>query len=131
MTVSRLISTLYLFSSDTMKTKVIAAIIKKLPSLAGFLFRKYILKRPSKEVTIDSINNFVAAIENKVEADPWLEEQVKLRISLVFGKSPACIESGRCVNCGCDIPDKFYEPKGCDYGCYGDLPERSQKSSEK
>jgi hypothetical protein len=107
-----------------MTLRALKELIFKIPSLLGFLWRKIVLKRPSKEITLDSVNNFLTAVENKAASDPWMEEQVQLRIGLVFENSPLCIEAGRCVQCGCDIPDKFYEPKGCDHGCYGPLPER-------
>lgn len=110
-----------------MKAKTWLKVLGKLPSLLGFLYRKFILRKPSKELSIQSANNFLTAVENQTYSDSWMEEQVKIRMQSVFEKSPACIEKGRCVRCGCDIPDKFYEPAGCDYGCYGPLPEKPSK----
>lgn len=43
---------------------------------------------------------------------------VEYRTSLVQKASPECIFRGSCVDCGCEIPEKFYEPDGCLKGCY-------------
>ena len=110
-----------------MKAKTWLKVLGKLPSLLGFLYRKFILRKPSKELSIQSANNFLTAVENQTYSDSWMEEQVQIRMQAVFEKSPDCILQGRCVNCGCDIPDKFYEPAGCDSGCYGPLPEKTSK----
>lgn len=43
---------------------------------------------------------------------------VEYRTGLVQKASPECIFRGSCVDCGCEIPEKFYEPDACLKGCY-------------
>ena len=44
-------------------------------------------------------------------------EQYLWRTELVAKTSPECLK-GKCVHCGCDTPDKFWESDACEHGCY-------------
>lgn len=73
-----------------------------------------------RSVTLAKVLNFLRAKYRQVfESDNrYVREQVLWRTVQVMEKSPACIESGACVHCGCDTPDKFNEPDACEHGCY-------------
>ena len=85
-----------------------------------------------KEITPSRIWNFLKAYQNKISSSAapsyydWKLEQFDWRYAQVKAKSPACIEQGACVKCGCDIPDKFFEPDACEEGCYPEWMEKEQ-----
>lgn len=59
--------------------------------------------------------------EDKLDILPLdLRVQVEERIKLVEQKSPECL-NGHCKHCGCSTPEKFYEDRGCEAGCYPPL----------
>lgn len=76
------------------------------------------------ELTWAKVWNFIGAYRNKFESSStdsfsdWKMEQFDWRHKLVAQKSPACITGGACVECGCDTPDKFFEPNACEGVCY-------------
>ena len=52
------------------------------------------------------------------DIDP-ITKVVLVRTELVRQKSPECLK-GSCVDCGCPVPDKFYELDGCKI-CYSPI----------
>ena len=55
---------------------------------------------------------------NELEEATRIAKIVEYRTGLVQKASPECIFKGSCVDCGCEIPEKFYEPDACLKGCY-------------
>lgn len=62
--------------------------------------------------------NYRGALKNAESKDPKYFEIFTQRYEAVSKTSPQCIASGKCVVCGCDVPEKFYEPDACEKGCY-------------
>lgn len=52
------------------------------------------------------------------DIDP-ITKVVLIRTELVRQRSPECLR-GSCVDCGCPVPDKFYELDGCKF-CYSPI----------
>jgi len=75
-----------------------------------------------RSITLSRIGNFIAAYRRKLfrtdSEAVLIEEQVAWRKRLVETVSPECIKQGKCVHCGCETPDKFYETAPCANGCY-------------
>ena len=74
-----------------------------------------------KKITFHNVANFFLAHWNKfrtrVFGINWRERQFEWREQQVSIKSPGCL-NGECIHCGCDTPDKFWEPDECERGCY-------------
>ena len=69
-------------------------------------------------ITWARVNNFLEAKYRQHNAGDWVMEQFDWRHKQVASKSPECILSGACVDCGCETPDKFFETMECERGCY-------------
>jgi hypothetical protein len=91
-----------------------------------------------RKITLGKVRNFILAYWNKFKyrwridkSDPdfpvvsrenfvnWATEQYEWRLGMVQQRKPECISGGACTECGCDTPDKFWEPDGCET-CYPD-----------
>lgn len=84
-----------------------------------------------KKINLPNILNYVQAmirfflVRKGIAPLSQQEKTAKIvaeRTELVKQNSPKCIEKGWCIHCGCDIPEKFYEPAACEYGCYPEWP---------
>lgn len=75
-----------------------------------------------KEINFANVRNFILAYYNKwrtrIFGLNWRERQFEWRKEQVRKKSPGCVLNDACVDCGCETPDKFWEPDPCEKGCY-------------
>lgn len=71
-----------------------------------------------KPPTFSNIKNFFLAIYRWYKRENYAEDQADWRSYEILEKSPECIESGTCIHCGCDFPEKLYEEDPCEKGCY-------------
>ncbi len=62
---------------------------------------------------------YILELHNDAEI-PFVERVVMIRETLVSIQSPECLK-GKCVDCGCPTPDKFYETDACEK-CYKQFP---------
>jgi hypothetical protein len=97
--------------------------------------------RPNKEATnpkkinLPNILNFIQAmirfyllkkgVMPMAKADRTAQI-VAQRTEGVQKNSPKCLEKGWCIHCGCDMPEKLYEPAACEYGCYPAWPKEDK-----
>lgn len=58
-------------------------------------------------------------------------EQIKFRLDQVALKSPQCLLEGACIHCGCSFPEKAYEDRGCEHGCYPDMMNEQDWNNQK
>lgn len=84
--------------------------VKKVLNFFGAYWNKYRYDRPITKSTVSTQTEFIN----------WATSQYKWRKKLVETKSPLCLKNKACVHCGCDMPDKLWEPDACEGGCYPD-----------
>jgi hypothetical protein len=76
------------------------------------------MKIPKPKFTISNIKQYVEGhlkmLGDKLNIIPEHEsEQVRYRIEKCKND---CVQYGYCVNCGCELPGKFYVKKSCNKG---------------
>ena len=76
------------------------------------------MKKPKPQFTINAIQQFIEGnirmLGDKLNIIPEHEsEQVMYRAEICKND---CVKYGYCVNCGCDLPGKFYVKKSCNAG---------------
>lgn len=77
-----------------------------------------------KKITPENIKGFVEGYSKYYFNDlmtPLEKEQVEWRFKIVEKLSPECLENKVCKKCGCDIPAKLFESRGCEGNCYPQL----------
>lgn len=88
-----------------------------------------------KKITLENTLNFFEAKWNEalIEAHGidssdealFIADVVEYRAELVKKMSPECLMRGSCVDCGCEIPEKFFEPAECKF-CYPSITDLKQ-----
>ena len=73
------------------------------------------MKKPRPKVTINMVRQYIEGnlkmLGDKLNIIPKHEkEQVLYRAEICKGD---CVKLGYCVNCGCDLPGKFYVKASC------------------
>lgn len=69
------------------------------------------------KITINNIKQFIEGNTNLlydavIGKPKYYQEQIVYRAS----KCSDCLEDGKCVYCGCDLPGKHYVKKSCNNG---------------
>jgi hypothetical protein len=104
-------------------------LIWSLPGIIKFLWRKIVTGK-GREISVRSVKNWVGSLVNEANPEPHIQEQYEMRLRLVSEKSPDCLLNGKC-KCGCDMPEKLYEPEPCEYGCYERMLNQSDWNDKK
>jgi hypothetical protein len=53
--------------------------------------------------------------------NPWFKFNPELEDRFIFRVKNAnieCLGKGKCIHCGCDVPELFMSDKGCEINCY-------------
>ncbi len=72
-----------------------------------------------RTITFHRVINFLQAKYRELTVPPATlgYDQFLWRTEMVTKVSPKCL-GGKCIHCGCDTPDKFWESDACEHGCY-------------
>ena len=80
--------------------------------------------KTTKKINMKNIKNFFVAWFRYLFANyGWKKDQAEWRKNQIILNSPKCIESGTCIVCFCDFPEKLFEPEGC-ANCYPDWMDK-------
>jgi hypothetical protein len=76
------------------------------------------LKRPKSKITISLIQQYIEGnirmLGDALKILPVHEiEQIRFRAEICKND---CVKYGYCVNCGCELPGKFYVKRSCNAG---------------
>jgi hypothetical protein len=63
----------------------------------------------------------IRGFSQALETQDHITEQALWRLDQVRLKSPLCLREDGCVKCGCTFPEKAFEDRACEGGCYPDM----------